>query len=48
MVETSDGQVGCEYCANDFLEYVNTIVLKDACERAYFIASGPVHVCLNF
>ena len=48
MVKTPDGQVGCAYCADDFMEYVNTVVLKDSSERAYFITHGSVHARLSF
>lgn len=48
MVESANGYLGCAYCADDFLEYVNTVVLKNSNERAYFIPHGHINKRLEF
>jgi len=48
MLETPDGHIGCAYGANDFMIYINTVILKDSHERAYFIKSGHVDKRLCF
>lgn len=46
--QMSDGGFGCAYGAEDFLEYINSVVLKEANERAYFLRHGRADRQLTF
>lgn len=44
MTEAPNGGLGCAYGAEDFLCYVNDVMLKDANERAWFVRNGDVRL----
>lgn len=48
MLASNTGQMGCAYSADDFLEYINNVVLKDTRECAYFIANKHADCRLIF
>lgn len=48
MLASNTGQMGCAYSADDFLQYINDIILKESSECAYFVPSGCVDRRLQF